>query len=295
MTGRDAAFALERKLVARSFGRASATYDRAAILQERVRAELLERVDQFRMKPAAVLDLGAGTGHGSRALKRRFPRARVVALDIAPDMLERAKAQSRWFRRIERVCADASRLPFAAASIDLVFSNLMLQWCADLDAVFAELSRVLQPRGVFVFSTFGPGTLDELRESWAQVDDAPHVNRFIDMHDIGAALARAGLAEPVLDIERHTRSYDDVLALMRDLKAIGAHNVAAGRARTLTGKQRLRAMTSAYERHRREGKLPASYEVVFGVAWGAGPRSPSGETGPREVTVPVHAIGRGSR
>lgn len=313
MTGKDRApdgdaFALEPTLIARSFSRASTTYDRAATLQQRVRAELLDRVRELARDPGIVLDLGAGTGHASRALKQLHRGARVIAADIAPGMLEQAKAQSRWFRRFDRVGADAARLPFAAGSIDLVFSNLMLQWCPDIDAVFGEVRRVLHPAGVFAFTTFGPGTLDELRESWAQADDAPHVNRFIDMHDIGEALTRAGLVEPVLDVERYTIRYDDVLTLMRDLKAIGAHNLVVGRTRALTGKRRLAAMTAAYESHRREGKLPASYEVVFGIGWGgtgrdtAGGDAGGGSTGggnagggPREFAVPIDRIGRRSR
>ena len=141
-----AVFALDRRAVARAFDRASASYDAAAALQERVRNELLARLDELKVTPqSAILDLGAGTGHGSRALKRRFPQALVVAADIAPGMLERAKRQSRWLRRFERVRADAYSLPFRDGAFDLVFSSLMLQWCDDLDAVFAEIARVLSP------------------------------------------------------------------------------------------------------------------------------------------------------
>jgi malonyl-CoA O-methyltransferase len=183
-------------------------------------------------------------------------------------------------------------LPLADASVDLVFSNLMLQWCDDLDAAFAEIARVLRPRGLFTFTTLGPDTLVELRDAWRAADAGEHVIPFTDMHDIGDGLVRAGLAEPVLDVERMTLAYPDALALMRDLKAIGAHNANAGRARGLTGRRRLAAMQAAYERRRRDGVLPATYEVVFGQAWGPGTQAPARGRRGGEFTFDVGAIGR---
>jgi ubiquinone/menaquinone biosynthesis C-methylase UbiE len=140
-------FSLDRRAVAQAFDRASASYDAAAALQERVRNELMERLAELKLAPLHILDLGAGTGHATRALKRLYPSSLAVAADIAPGMLTRAKAQSRWLRRFERVRADAYSLPFRTGSFDLVFSSLMLQWCDDLDVVFAEIARVLRPGG----------------------------------------------------------------------------------------------------------------------------------------------------
>jgi len=267
-------FALDRRAVARAFDRASAGYDAAAALQERVRNELIGRLDELKVTPRSILDLGAGTGHGARALKARFPRAQVVAVDIAPGMLERARRQSGWLRRFARVRADAYALPFRDGAFELVFSSLMLQWCDDLDAVFAEIARVLAPGGLLLFSTFGPGTLAELREAWASSDDpSNHVNHFFDAHALGSALMHAQLSEPVLDVDRIVEGYPDALSLMRELKAIGAHNVTQGRARGLTGRRRLSAMVSAYETLRRDGKLPATWEVIHASAWGSARRT----------------------
>jgi malonyl-CoA O-methyltransferase len=242
--------------------------------------------------PRAVLDLGAGTGHATRALKRRYPGALVVAADIAPAMLARAKGQSRWLRRFERVRADAYTLPFAAGTFDLVYSSLMLQWCDDLDAVFAEIARILAPGGLLLFSTFGPGTLAELREAWA-ASGAPgnHVNHFFDPHALGAALMQAGLSEPVLDVDRHIVAYPDTLTLMRELKAIGAHNTTRGRPRGLTGRGHISAMTRAYEALRRDGTLPATYEVIHATSWGSDTRRPSQGT-PHEALISPSAIRR---
>jgi len=289
-------FALDRHAVVRAFDRASASYDAAAALQERVRNELVTRLDELKITPTAILDLGAGTGHGSRALKRRFPRSQVVAADIATGMLERAKRQSRWLRRFARVRADAYSLPFRDGTFDLVFSSLMLQWCDDLDAVFVEIARVLRPGGLLLFSTFGPGTLAELREAWnASGDASNHVNHFFDAHALGSALMHAGLGEPVLDVDRIVVGYPDAMTLMRELKAIGAHNVTRGRARGLTGRARLNAMTTAYESLRRDGQLPATWEVIHASAWGA-ERTDSATAGlPRETLISPSAIRKRGR
>jgi malonyl-CoA O-methyltransferase len=255
-----------------AFDRASTSYEAAAVLQARMADELLERLALFKLAPQVVVDLGAGTGRMTGELKRLYKRATVIALDIAPGMLREARRHFALFRRFERICADARRLPFATASVDVLVSNLMLQWCDDLDVAFAEIRRVLKPDGFLSFTTFGPDTLRELRTAWATVDNYSHVNTFIDMHDIGDALGRAGLTEPVLDVERVTLTYPDVMSLMRDLKVIGAHNVTAGRARGLTGRTRLRQMEVAYESARTDDRIPATYEVVFGAAWGSAGR-----------------------
>ena len=263
-------FALARTSVRNTFDRAGASYEAAALLQSNVAAELLSRLEPFAFAPAVVLDLGAGTGRCSAQLKRRYRRAQVLALDLAPGMLQAAARHQRWLRRFECICADAAALPLSAGSVDVIFSNLMLQWCGPPDEVFAEARRVLKPQGFFAFSTFGPDTLCELREAWGE-DGHTHVNRFLDVHDIGDALMRAGFAEPVLDVERMTVTYPDALGLMRDLQAIGARNVTAGRARTLTGKGRLRQMRERYETYRRDGTLPATYEVIYAAAWSGRP------------------------
>jgi malonyl-CoA O-methyltransferase len=285
---------VDQAAVRRSFDRAAATYDESAVLQAEVRTRLLGRLDYVALEPGVVLDVGCGTGHAARALKDRYPRAQVIALDLAEGMLREARRRQSWRRRFARVCGDAMRLPLRDASVDLVFSSLTLQWCPDLDATFAEFRRVLKPRGLLNFTTFGPDTLVELRAAWAQADDHTHVSRFADMHDLGDGLIRAGLAEPVMDVERFTLTYPDVFRLMRDLKAIGAHNAAAARPRGMTGRGQLRAMEVAYEMQRRDGVLPATYEVVFGQSWG-----PAGEPqrGRRsgEFTFDASAIGRRMR
>lgn len=279
----------EKRRVAAAFDRAARDYDALAEFQGTVADRLLQRLDYMRLAPETILDLGSGTGRAARMLAKRYPGARIIESDLAFGMLRRARGLGRWFRRRTAVCADAELLPFADASVDLAFSSLMLQWCNDPANVFAELERVLRPGGLLIFSTLGPDTLRELRESWATADGDVHVNAFIDMHDLGDALVRTGLGEPVMEAERFTLTYGDGHALMRDLKSLGARNANAGRRRTLTGKGRLRDMLRAYETHRRDGRLPATYEVVYGHAWRP-------ETDPRRApgiaVVPVSAITR---
>lgn len=286
-------YGIDRRALRKSFSASSTRYDTAAVLQADVRQRLLERLDYIKLQPQVVVDLGSGTGHASRALHARYPEAKVIALDTAFGMLAQAgRLHSGWLglgrKRFAQVCADAYRLPFKDDSVDLIVSNLMLQWCDPPDAVFAEVRRVLKPHGLFSFTSFGPDTLKELRAAWAAVDQHVHVNRFFDMHDLGDALVRAGLGEPVLDVERFTLTYIDVMTLMRELQSIGAHNVTHGRPAGLTGRRALAGMRAAYEQYRREGVLPASYEVVYGQAWGPVARRDR----PGEVAIAVDQIRR---
>ena len=291
----DDGFLLDRPGIRESFDRASARYEASAVLQARVEEEMLDRLAFFRLEPRVVIDLGAGPGRGTAALKRSNPQASVVALDFAPGMLHEAtRYLSGDAPQFHRVCADALRLPFKDASADIVFSSLMLQWCDDLLIAFREVRRVLRPGGLFLFSTFGPDTLMELRDAWAAADEGVHVNRFVDMHNVGDGITRAGLSEPVLDVERLQLTYPDVRSLMRDLKTIGAHNVATGRRRGLTSRAQFRKVDAAYELLRRDdGQLPATYEVVYGVAWGTEARRGAGVEGGEVVISPAEIRRRG--
>lgn len=290
MASDDARF--DPRSVTRSFAAASRSYDAAAWLQSAVRGELLSRVELLRAPPRAILDLGAGTGLAAVELKRRFGRASVTAADIAAPMLEVARRRSRFWRPIRCVEADARRLPFEDASFDLVFSNLMLQWLLPPDAALAEMRRVLRPGGLLLLSSFGPETLQELRAAWAAADDGVHVSEFIDMHDLGSALQRSGFIEPVLDVDRHVRHYADARALMQELKALGAHNLDARRARGLTGRAAFGRMQAAYEARRMPEGLPATWQVVYAVGWAGAAGAPQAAGPAGEVYVDVGRLRR---
>ena len=258
---------LDKRQVRIAFNRAADSYDGVAVLQREVGERLLERLELTRLEPQWALDLGAGTGQITRGLLKRYRGSRVMALDLAEAMLARTRRAASWWRRPRLVCADAEQLPLATASVDLLVSNLTLQWCNSLERAFAEFRRVLRPGGALFFTTFGPDTLQELRASWAEVDGHSHTNAFVDMHDIGDALVQAGLAEPVMDMEMLTLTYRELPTLVREIKELGAHNVTAGRARSLTGRARWRTFEQAYETRRQDGVLPLSYEVIYGHAW----------------------------
>ena len=271
------AFKLPAKLdVQRSFGNAATTYDEHAFLQREIVNRLFDRLDYIKLEPKRVLDLGSGTGYVSDKCRARFPKAELIAIDLALPMLQVAKqrlpqtpALARLLGRLPSqhfICGDAEKLPFANESIDAVISSATLQWC-DGELVTKEVSRVLKPNGLFMFTTFGPDTLKELRTAFRAVDDTPHINEFVDMHDLGDMLVAAGFADPVMDQETITLTYADLKSMLRELKGIGAHNVLPDRARGLMGKSQWQNLTNAYEKFRIDARLPASYEVVYGHAW----------------------------
>ena len=278
---------LDKGGVRRAFSKAASRYDEVAVLQREIGQRMLDRLNLVRLKPATVLDLGAGTGVATVALEKIYPKAQVIALDFAFPMLQQTRRRGGLFRKPSCLCADLEQLPLADASVDLIYSNAAIQWCNDLDRVFPELQRVLRPGGLLMFTTFGPDTLQELRAAWSEADGYAHVSRFLDMHDIGDALMRAQFSDPVMDVDRMTLTYSAVEELMRELKILGAHNVASGRQRALTGKGRLIAMKASYEQFRRNGLLPASYEVVYGHAWAPLQSQQSGVT-----LVSLDRIGR---
>lgn len=278
------ALAIDKRQVRRAFERAAHTYDAAALLQHEVCARMLERLDYIKVAPRAILDAGSGTGNALKDLMARYSGKPVIALDIALSMLKHGHTRLRWWHSVpglrpplHALCADLERLPLGGGTVGLIWSNLALQWVNDLPATFKDMLRVLEAGGLLMFSTFGPDTLHELRSAYDGADASTHVNRFIDMHDIGDMLVHAGYADPVMDMERVTLTYNDVRSLMHDLKAIGAHNVTQGRPHALSGKSILHQVEQRYEKLRRDGKLPATFEVIYGHAWKPMPRlSPSG-------------------
>lgn len=286
--GRIAAPRVDKRQARRAFARAAAGYDAAAVLQHEIGRRMLDRLSYMRLEPAVVLDIGCGTGATTAGLLRRYPKATVLALDFALPMLQLARRRGRWLRRPRCVCADLDQLPLADHSVDLVFSNAALQWSADPAAAFEGIARVLKPGGLCLFTSFGPDTLYELRGAWAAVDGDGHVHDFIDMHDYGDMMVAAGLADPVLDVERMTLTYADAMQMMREIKTIGAGNASPARAQGLVGRQRLKRVCAAYERHRdATGRLPVTYEVVHGHAWAPQRLGSAGET-----RVPVDVLRR---
>ncbi len=255
-------YALNKRDIADSFSRAAASYDSVADLQRQVGDALLAMLPPA-LKPARSLDLGSGTGYFSARLASRFG-GQTVALDLAPGMLMYAR-HKRPVANLQWVCGDAERLPLATASQSLVFSSLALQWCDGLERAMKEVARVLEPGGVFALATLLPGTLVELEQAWRGVDEHVHVNRFLPLADVEQAVAASGLKPVAVEQRRWVMHYRDTPAMLHSLKALGAHNVNAGRPRGLAGRRTLNALGECYERFRVQQGLPASYQVYLAV------------------------------
>lgn len=277
---------IKRRAVRAAFDKAAASYDAAAPLQQEVARRLDERLALMKLAPMRILDAGCGTGQALSLLQTRFPEASLVGLDLAPNMLKQARAAIPGVgllarlggllglpgpaRPVPMLCADIEHLPLARQSLDMVWSNLALQWVDGLEATFRGIQRVLKPDGLFIFSSFGPDTLRELRAAFAGLDGYGHVNRFVDMHDIGDQLVYAGFKNPVMEMEYLTLTYAELKHLLRELKAIGAHTVTEGRRPGLMGRGQWQLFEQNYERFRRDGRLPATYEIIYGHAWASG-------------------------
>jgi len=250
---------VDKKQMRQSFGQASQSYDGMATLQRQVGRELINKVSLS--DNALVLDVGCGTGFFTQQLREVAGLGNILALDIALPMLLQAQ-QRVGCAKVPLICADAEQLPFIDNCVTGIVSNLALQWCANLDVMFADVKRVLQPKGRFVFSTFGVSALHELKAAWAEVDDYPHVNEFCSLAEVSAKLQAAGFVDVRLEKRIYQSKYASVIELMRELKGIGAHNVSYQRNKALTSKGQIQAMCAAYPVDA-DGQITASFEIIY--------------------------------
>ena len=283
---------LDQRQVRRGFDRAAAGFDAAAALPGEVRARLLGSLDYLDdTVPAVVLDLGSGTGHAAAAMKKRWPKSQVLALDLSLSMLRQSRRQAGWWRPFTRLCADARALPLADGSVDLVFANLSLAWMEDLPAVFAGLRRVLRPGGLLLCSSFGPETLGELQAAFTGEHEPPQPIPLLPIAGFGDAMVAAGFRDPVLDRDLFTLTWPNLRALLRELRATGMGNALARRRRGLTGRGRFAAASAACEALRDEqGRLPSTWEVIYAHAWAPAPGAPIREGGHDVASVPLAQI-----
>ena len=286
---------INKQHVRDDFSNAASSYDAAAIVQHEICERTLERVDMLKLQPRSILDIGTGTGRSLHGLKSRFADSLITACDFALPMLNQCHQQLDDSHAVNLVCSDAERLPYADESFNLVFSTSTFQWCTDLNQVLSECRRVLCSDGVLIFSTFGPDTLLQLRNSWAQVDDFDHVHEFIDMHHIGDLLLATQFSDPVVDMEMIDIQYSSFRQLLQDLKDTGSRGkfkyTDLPRSSGLMSKQKYLRLQQAYETYRQEnGLLPASYEVIYGYARKGAFEQASGKS--EEITVPFSDIKR---
>ncbi len=275
----------EHRHTRQRFHAAAAHYDRHAVVATEAASRLVERLDGLRFEPGAILDLGCGTGLQARTLHERFPRARVVAVDSARGMLERARRRrGRWRRRFEVLAADAESLPLADASIDLVFSSMVLEWCRDPERVLHELRRVMSPGGLLLMATIGPDTHRELHPLVAEGSRAMTGGNVIHAMRLGDLLIRTGFLEPVADSDWLTSTHPDLDSLLEDLRHTGTDlhdGIDADR------------MSAAFPATSGDGeRYSLTWEIVYASAWapedGQPVRSDQGEIASIPATnIPV--------
>jgi len=273
--------------VRRMFDRAADEFDDFDFVHSATRAGLFARLEPIVIDARTVVDLGCATGSACRPLGKRFRSAHVIAIDRSPGMLRRAVRKQSWLAKYSVLRADATALPLADQSVDIIFCNQLLPWIDDAGAVFSEANRILRKDGLFLFASLGPDSLSGLRQAWEASDVGAHVNDFPDMHVLGDAAVRAGLNDPVLDVDRLSVTYQNTAALFRDLTGSAARNCLASRGIALTGKDRFAAMTAALPKHGRDGGIDLELELVYGHCWGSGPRAKDGE-----IRIPPSRIGR---
>lgn len=271
------------KQIRAQFDAAASTYDSVAVMQQQAADRLVERLQIIKLKMTSALDLGAGTGQVCQLLQAHYPQLELMALDSAPGMLHTLAQKLPKVRCLE---ASAEHIPLADNSVDLVISSMMLHWSLDIPAIFQEVNRVLRDGGLFLFTTLGPDSLKELRQSWAQVDDYNHAHHFYDMHDLGDAMLQAGLQDPVMDMQMLTLRYKALNDLFKDLKHLGARNRAEPRKRGLTTRTQWQKMLSAYEAQKSNNSYPVTYELLFGQAWS----KPKQHQEANEVRIPLASL-----
>lgn len=273
--------------IRRRFDRAAAHFDDFDFVHAVTRDGLLARLEPMAVNAATIVDLGCATGTACKPLAKRFRGAQVIAVDQSPKMLQQAARKKSWLAKYSFMEASADAIPLADQSVDLVFCNQLLPWMDDAAVVFNEVSRILRKDGLFIFATLGPDSFSELRRAWQASDHGAHVNQFPDMHDLGDAAVRAGFSDPVLDVDRLTVTYEDTVALFRDLTGSAARNCLADRALSLTGKDRFAAMARELQPPGSKATIELELELVYGHCWGCGPRAHGGE-----VRIDPGRIGR---
>lgn len=275
--------------VRRRFDRAADNFDEFDFVHAVTRAGLMARLEPMLVDAKTVVDLGCATGAACRPLARKFRGARIIAVDQSANMLQQARDKQSWFSKVSLLQAAATAMPLPDQSVDVVFCNQLLPWVTDNRALFSEVGRVLRENGLFLFASLGPDSFSELRRAWQEVDAAPHVHLFPDMHDLGDAAVHAGMHDPVLDVDRLSVTYKDAAALFRDLTGSGGRNCLTDRGHGLTGKKHFLSMAGALEKQGRDGLIELDLELVYGHCWGSGPRARDGE-----IRISPAGIGRRS-
>jgi len=276
---------IDKNAIRARFDRNADRFDQAAFVHRRIARGLIERMSPLQLAPELIIDAGSGTGDVARRLRKKFPRSRIVSLDCSSGMLRAAKRAQRIFRPTRLIQADARALPMFDGSVDLITANLLLPWLGEPDRALTEARRVLKPERPFVFSSLGPDSFRELRDAWRSIGIGENVQTFLDMHDLGDALVRAGFRDPVLDVERLTVTYGSFATLWWELRHSGSGNALRGRQKGLSTPRRFRKMEQAFRRAQPGGPIGLTLELVYGHAWAGRREKTHDNTGEYRVDV----------
>ncbi|TVQ28108.1 MAG: methyltransferase domain-containing protein [Wenzhouxiangella sp.] len=269
-------------------------YDKETALAREIGQRLLERLDGLRFEPGVIADLGCATGHQAQALHKRFPQAKVLALDCSLAMLGLARRHRGWWKhRFELINGQIEALPLCEDSVDLVYANLSLHGSTAISSALASMRRVLRPGGLLLVSVPGLDTLRELRQAWHQVEpESARVMPFTDAQRLGSALTRAGFAEPVLDTDWLTTRSESPRDLLETLRRSGFGNTGPDRPRGLTHPDRLKAVLAALARQADpDGAIRATWEIVYASAWAPEHGQPLRTGQGEEASIPISRIG----
>jgi malonyl-CoA O-methyltransferase len=257
---------LAKTKVKHSFAAASTSYDKVALLQRRVGKKLISHIEVINQDDT-LIDLGCGTGFIIEELlqQQACKSSRLIALDITHPMLQTARKKLNNIPSVTYLCADIECLPLQAQSIDWVISNLAFQWCGNLAAAFADIKQILKREGQFLFTTFGAGTLQELKTAWGVVDKYAHVNAFYTTTQVENLLQNSGFKQFEVTTESYVSSYKSVWQLMAELKQLGAHTVMAGGNKRFTSRATMERMINAYTTQDEGNTIPATFEIITAI------------------------------
>tara|TARA_B100000787_G_scaffold150662_1_gene123337 strand:+ start:259 stop:1059 length:801 start_codon:yes stop_codon:yes gene_type:complete len=251
------------------FDRHAKTYDQYSSLQNKISDNLFKKLDLIELKPNLILDLGCGTGRNGRIMKEKYKNIKIINYDFSVNMLLEAKKKQYKIldNKSDFVCGDIEELSFSENTFDVIWSTSSLQWCNNLSDIFKKAKVILKPGGLFIFSTFGPNTLFELRNITKKISNYQKTNNFLGALSIEDKLINEGFIDPIVDSEEFCLTYKDINKLFLDLRKIGATSGFKNRKIGLSGKSFLKLISDGYKEYSYDGIFPATYEAIYGYAW----------------------------
>lgn len=256
----------DKRLVQQDFNKAAATYDSYAVVQRHVSEQLFSHFIPHIEEENLVLDAGCGTGYFHELARKNGHRFGIAQCDLAYNMchLAASYASEPPYGSTWTVNGDVEQLPFASAGIHGIFSSLTLQWVNRLDVCFAELFRVVAPKGVVAVATLLPGTLKELEASFAYHNLPNPVSAFAPLNTVYNHMQQAGFSQVEVHNETYNQYFEALPDLLHSLKHIGARNKNAGGKPAFISKSTLQSLNAHYasEFYTPKG-LQASWQVVY--------------------------------